>query len=264
MKKLLIGTLALAALLACLMAGGGALAEGVEDFLGIWVADGAAAEIWREKDDLFCRIVFMEAEADESRVWDYSGCGYDAEENALQCGCVTRTRERLDPLWDTLIEDDWSLNDMPFSRFDRTEDGLRFSDDELEAPVDFTRLGEGPAGPRDGALAFLGRWAGEGATLRVEDHGVACQFIITARLDDSHSGSWTYTCRYDAEEGRMVSVDVSPRRLITWAADGGYTEEEVGRDPSEAVFTLEDADHLLWSDVTDGDGEDMAFARQAD
>ena len=262
MNRLLIGMLALVALLGCLAADG-ALAEGVEDYLGIWVGDGAVAEIRRENGELFSRIVFME-EDDESTVWDYSSCWYDAGENAIQCGCVIRTRERLDALWDTLVEEDWSLNDMPFSRFDRTEDGLRFSDDTLPAPVDFTRLGEGPAVPRDGALAFLGRWEGEGATLRVEDHGVAYQFIITARLDDDHSGKWAYTCRYDAAGGRMVSVDVSPRRLITWAADGGYTEEEVGRDPSEAVFTLEDADHMIWSDVTDGDGEDMAFARLVD
>ena len=62
----------------------------------------------------------------------------------------------------------------------------------------------------------------------------------------------------------MVSVSVSPRSVITPTEEGGTIEEEVGWDNSKAFFTLTDDGLLLWSDVTDGDGEDMTLERAGD
>jgi hypothetical protein len=59
-------------------------------------------------------------------------------------------------------------------------------------------------------------------------------------------------------------VSVSPRRVITPTAEGGTIEEEVGWDNSEALFTITDGGQMLWSDVTDGDGEDMLLERVGD
>ena len=259
MKKLMSLLLMVAVLLGGAFLWAGAVAEGLDAYLGFWAADGVRAEIWREDDELRCRVVFIRGDED-SDVWAFDNCWYDAEGNAFQCGSVTRTHHHYDALWDTLQETDWSLNDMPFSDFQLSQTGIRFTDEHLESPIEFKRLSEVDDGTWGKTLAYVGRWSCEGTTLRVEDYGVAWLFTVAVPLDGGRTGKWTYTCRYDADGERMVSVDVSNRRLITPTADGGAIEEEVGRDDSKAAFTLEGGS-LTWTDVTDGDGEDMTFTR---
>jgi len=244
-----------------------ARAEGMDDYLGIWVADGVTAEIRREDDaeaGLECRIVFMEDGSDDSDVWTYNGCWYDREENCLQCMNVVREHQHYDDIWQVLEESDWSLNDLDFSRLDRTEAGLRFSCDALDAPVDLVRLEEAGEWARGGELAYLGLWRSDSATLRVEDLGPAYLFTARVPLGNGATGKWSYTCRYDSFEKRMVSVNVSARSVITPTEEGGTIEEQVGWDNSEAFFTLTDDGQMLWSDVTDGDGEDMTLERAGD
>ncbi len=262
MKRILCPLLMVAVLLCGAFLGAGAEAGGVEAFLGFWTADGVRAEIWREDDELRCRVVFIRGDED-SDVWAFDNCWYDAESNVFRCGSVTRTHHHYDTLWETLQETDWSLNDMPFSDFQVSGAGIRFTDDNLEVPIEFKRLDGADGGTWGKTLAYVGRWTCEGTTLRVEDYGVAWLFTVAVPLDGGRTGKWAYTCRYDADGERMVSVDVSNRTLITPTADGGAIEEEVGRDDSKAAFTLE-GERLTWSDVTDGDGEDMAFSRVDD
>ena len=267
MNRLLNLVLSFVLLLGSFSGGCTARAEGAEDYLGIWAADGVTVEIRREDDaeeGLECRIVFMEDGSDDSDVWIYNNCWYDGEENCLQCMNVVREHQHYDDIWQVLEASDWSLNDMDFARFDRTEDGLRFSVDVLDAPIDLVRPDEAETWTRGAALAFLGRWRGDDATLRVEDLGPVYLFTAWVPLGNGATGKWSYTCRYDATEGRMVSVSVSPRSVITPTEEGGTIEEEVGWDNSKAFFTLTGDGQLLWSDVTDGDGEDMTLERAED
>ena len=252
--------IALTLLLGCLAFGACGRAEANDAYTGIWVADGVTAEIWHEDGEPQCRVVFL-GEDGESVIWAYSGCWYDKDNGTLLLNGVTRTREHLDPLWDTLTETEWSYNDMCFATMETTESGIRLRDDDKKKTVDFVRLDGAETGERGDALAFVGRWENESVALRVEDHGVAYLFEIIAPMGGGSRCKWSYTCRYDAKQGRMVSVDVSNRRVITPTQEGGTIEEEVGRVYSEAVFTLDNPDQLVWSDVTDGDGEDMAFGR---
>lgn len=267
MNRLLNLVLSFVLLLGSLAVSFTARAEGMEDYLGIWVADGVTVEIRREDDaeaGLECRVVFMEGGGDDSDVWTYSGCWHDEEADCLQCMNVVREHQHYDHIWQVLEASDWSLNDLDFSRIDRTEAGLRFSADALDAPVDLVRLEEAGEWIRSEELAYLGRWRGEDVTLRVEDLGPAFLFTARVPLDNGATGKWSYTCRYDSTEGRMVSVSVSPRNVITPTAEGGTIEEEVGWDNSKALFTLTDDGRMLWSDVTDGDGEDMTLERVGD
>ena len=260
MKKMLCRMLSLALLLGGLALAGAARAEEADRYFGLWVADGVAVEIFRgeEEDQVSCQIVFAKDDSD-SDVWSYPYCWIDGG-GILQCANVTRRHLRYDALWEILEETDWSLNDLAFARFEPTETGLRYTDDGLDAPIDLVRLGEDKEGRRSAALAYVGKWKNESSTLRVEDCGVAYLFTVTVTLDEKHDGRWVYTCRYDADGGRMASISVSPRRLITYTQDSTI-EEDVGYDNSKAVFTLEGGSLRMTSDVTDGDGEEMTFER---
>ena len=213
MRRLLIAALVLAMTL------GSALAE---DYRGIWVGDGVAVEIWREDSALQCRAVFTEGDVAES--WDYGAC-YE-HNDGLECFGITRTRERLDDIWNVLEELSWSMNDICFAGFEPSEDGLTFTNEEMDAPLTLTRLDDTAKDPRSRALAFVGRWVGEDVSVRVEDHGVACLFTVTVPVEADVDWRWTYTCRYDPDIGRMDSVNVSPRKVITREANGDITEIE--------------------------------------
>ena len=236
MKRFLIAAFVLAMTL------GFALAE---DYRGIWVGDGIAVEIWREDDALQCRAVFVEGDVGE--VWDYSTC-YE-NNDGLECFGITRTRERYDATWSALEELSWSMNDICFAGFEPTDDGLIFTDEEMDAPMTLTRLDEAAQDPRSRALAFVGRWVGEDVSVRVEDHGVACLCTVTVPAEADVDWRWTYTCLYDPDSGRMDSVNVSPRKVITREPNGDITEIEEDIYAEPASFTLENG-RLLCDDGT--------------
>lgn len=253
MKKHLYRILAVGLLLVCL--GIGARAEGANDFCGIWVAEGVTVEIWIEDGEAQCRAVFLK-DGGEAIIWAYSPCWYSQEDHALECPGVTRTRERLDGLWNTLEELDWSINDMCFSGFELSGDGLVFTDELLDGPIILARLSEADA--RSEALAYLGLWTDGTSEVRAEDHGVCYLFTVTTPVDAVTDHRWTYTCLYDPDTGRMMSVSVSPRRIITHEADGGTVEIEEDDDAGEAAFTLEEGGQLIVSGLT---GNRVTFER---
>ena len=255
MKKGLI--LLIAAVL--LLGGLAALAEAPGDYCGLWVADGLAMEIvYGEEDGYCCHAVFTR-DSGEADVWDYTSGWYDAEEDALLCRNVIRTRERLDPIFDTLEELDWSLTDLGDASFRLTEGGLEFADEALDAPIALKRLDA--SDPRAGALAYVGRWAGEAAGLEVEDHGVCCLFTVTVPVDAVTSHRWTYTCLYDEEAGRMASVSVSMLTVITQEEDGTAEVDEIN-DAGNAAFVMKDGNRLVWMSGTSAG--DVVLERLAD
>lgn len=236
----------------------GAEASREADYCGIWVADGISVEIWREDGALRCRAVFSDG-GEACDIWAYSTCLYDEAGDALQCFGVTRTRERFDSVLGSIEELDWSMDDMSLAGLRLSEDGLRFADDKLDAPVVLTRLDRAERSRRNEALTFAGLWTGEACALRAEDHGACYRFTVTLSADGVTSRQWSYTCFYDPEGGRMASVGVSPTRIITREADGGTVETEEDTAAGDAEFILEDGNRLIWRDVTNG-GE-TAFDR---
>lgn len=231
-----------------------------ERCLGIWVSGGITVEIRREGEAIQCRAVLTDG-GEESDIWEYAACLYNESEDILQCYGVTRTRERFDSLLDDIDALDWSSDDMSLVELRLSEEGLLFSDDGLDAPVLLTRLNDAEATERNEALAFIGLWTAESAALRVEDHGTCYRFTVTVPIDDVTSHRWSYICLYDPDSGRMASVNVSPRTVITREADGGTVEVEEDFVVSDAEFILEDGNRLVWKETAGG--TETAFERSA-
>ena len=253
MKKR-VGSFLIALLLACVLAFAGAeapLEPAYKSCLGIWASDGIAMEIWQEDEMIQCRAVLTNC-CEECDVWEYATCVYDDTEDVLQCYGVTRTRERFDSLLDDIDELDWSTDDMSFAELRLSEEGLLFSDDGLDSPVVLTRLSDVEVTKRNEALAFVGHWTGESAALRVEDHGTCYLFTVTVPIDDVTSHRWSYTCLYDPGSGRIASVNVSTRTVITREADGRIVEIEEDYVSGDAEFILEDGNRLVWRDMASG------------
>ena len=248
MKRTMNLVLALVLLAICFAFG--ARAEALEDYCGTWAADGAAVEIWTEDGEGQCRAVFVD-DSGEAEIWQYGSCCRDESAPGLQCLSVTRTRERLDPLFDSLEELSWSMNDFATASLELSNGSLLFTDETMDAPIALTRLDDAPASERTRALAYLGKWSGEAGELWVEDHGVCCQFTVTVPVDEVTRHRWTYTCVYDAESGAMETRSISPLGIITLEADGTSEVEEYN-DAELATFTLRDGG-MIWSALDVGE-----------
>ena len=247
-------------LLVFTLASATAFAGAEAGYPGIWVADGIAVEIWREDGATQCRAVFWDG-GEESEIWEYSTCFYDEAEDKLQCFGVTRTRERFDSVLGSIKALDWSMDDMNVAELRFSDDGLRFTDDKLDAPIVLTQLNKAERSRRNEALAYAGLWAGESCGLRAEDHGACYRFTVTLSMDSVTSHRWTYTCLFDPDSGRMASVGVSPMRIINLEADGGTSEVEEDNAADDAEFILENGNRLIWRDVTSD--EETVFDRDA-
>lgn len=250
-----------AIMLACstAFAGAGKFREtACERFLGIWVAEDLALEIWQADEAWQCRAVITDGN-EEIGIWEYHVCVYDEVKDTLRCCGVTRTRERFDSVLDVIDELDWSMDDMSLAELRLLEDGLLFIDDELDAPVVLTRLSEAEGTERNEALAFVGLWNADSATLRAEDRGICYRFTVTVSIDDKTDSQWAYICLYDPDSGRMASVNISPRTVITRMANGDTVEVEEDFSPSNAEFILEEGNRLIWKDMAGN--ETVGFKR---
>lgn len=262
MKRVFIIMVAFMLAFAVAFAGAEAPREAADErYLGIWVADGIAVEIWRENEVNQCRAVLSDG-SEESDVWEYLSCAYDEAEDALQCFGVTRTRERFDSLLDDIEELDWSMNDLSLAELRLSEGGLLLADDALDTPVALTRLSDAEATERNEALSFVGHWTAGSAALRVEDHGACYLFTVTVPTGGATSHRWSYICLYDPDGRRMASVDVSPRTVITREADSVTSEAQEDFIASDAEFILEDGNRLVCKDLVDG--TETVFERSAD
>ena len=250
-----------AIMLACstAFAGAGKFREtACERFLGIWVAEDLALEIWQADEAWQCRAVITDG-SEEIGIWEYHVCVYDEAKDTLRCCGVTRTRVRFDSVLDVIDELDWSMDDMSLAELRLSEDGLLFIDDELDAPVVLTRLSEAEGTERNEALAYVGFWNADSATLRAEDRGTCYRFTVTIPSDDETSYRWIYTCLYDPYIKRMASVNISPRTVITHIANGDTIEVEEDFAPSSTVFILEEGKRLIWKDMAGN--ETVGFRR---
>ena len=245
------------ALLGCLALCAFAHAETAEDYPGVWVADGIAAEIWIEDGELCGRAVFTEGD-DNATIWDYHTCWYNDADACMECAGITRTIEHYDWLTEDVEELDWSLNDLSFASFRFSEGSLVFMDDALDAPIALKKLSDADAGDRTDGLAFVGRWTAESAELRVEDHGSCYMFTVTVPVDAVITHRWTYTCLYDPDSRDMNSVRISPLRVITLEEDG-TSEIDDFNTAGAASFAFVDADRLAWRQTEDG--SEIAFER---
>ena len=238
MKKtayLILALALLAGLLAC------AHAEGASDYCGVWVAKGMAVTIWTESDETHCRAVRTDGSGNAD-VWQFHTC--IVQKDTLTCGGVTRTREHFNSRTGAIEELDWSLNDLNFASFQLLDGRLLFTDEVLDNPVTLTRLTQ-DGSKRAEALRFVGLWKGKAGDVRLEDHGTCAVATVTVPVDEKTAHRWSYTCTYDAKDQRVISVSVSPLRVITKVSDGTVEVEE-DNDAGSAAFSLEGEDSLVW------------------
>ncbi len=119
--------------------------EGKADrFLGGWMNDDFNMYIRVEDEEIFCCLSRID-EAGDIVCWEFVPCGYVEEDDSLFCPTCIHYRERIDMEAHEIVQEDWSLIGLGFTRFafGEDEDTLVGSDiPEIEGALEFRRTSD--------------------------------------------------------------------------------------------------------------------------
>ena len=265
MKKLLC------VLLALVLAGLSAMAvaepeapdqELIDRFEDVWVDGDYAVEIWYDDGYFNCSAVRSNGE-DDSDVWTYETCVYDAEQDALVCSGGER-------YFDHYVGDEF-ISDLVASDLTAS---FAFNDDERLVWTDSEGLCEGLALQRlfdaeeeeywQAAGIFMGRWQCDRCTIEISPEDEYVQVLIYWGGSASETMEWVYTCLFDEYENTLTSVGEATMTDVIYGEDGELESAEPLYTDGAAVFSLDDDGCLIWDDQKEQRGEGMAFERLED
>ena len=260
MKKWLCMLLALLLALAT-----GALAEAepdadvIERFEDVWVGDDFAVEIWYD-GGFHCSAV-LSGEDDAGDVWEFGGCAYDAEQDALICEDGTRYAQAFDEageLQSTVAGE----NLTAVLAFD--ENGsLVFDDSEgicggwaLQRLFDAEEQEYWKA-----AEVFIGSWQCGRCNVEISPEEDDLKVLIYWGNSATEVVEWVYTCQFDEAENTLTSFGEASKTLVTFGEDGELVSAEEAYRDGAAVFRFDGNGCMVWEDAKENAGDGLTFER---
>ena len=261
MKKRLCLLLALLLALAT-----GALAEPepeadvIERFEDVWVGDDFAVEIWYEGGAFHCSAV-LSGEDDAGNVWEFGGCAYNPEQDALICedgARYTQTYDAAGELESTLAADQLTA----VLAFDEN-DNLVFQDSEgLCGSYALRRLFDAEEEAYwEAAEVFIGSWQCGRCNVEISPEEDDLKVLIYWGGSASEVVEWVYTCQFDEYLNTLTSFGEASKTLVTFGEDGELVSAEEEYNDGEAVFRFDGNGCLVWEDAKENAGDGMAFER---
>ena len=260
-----------AMIIAALCLSGVVLAEAAtvtaHDFLGEWVNQDGTANIditahgEDEVDGYVVNVQLDDAEGEaDYTVWAY-GCVWDEEAKAL-ASVFRFAGTGVYATGEEEITDDSA--DYADARFTFDDEGKLVWDDANETADEGMQFQhtigwvdpdyEGPG------AHFVGEWNDERMSIVVKATMEDYEVTVTGSGGAFSGAYWVYTCDYDADTDTLVSNgEVASMVEYTYSEDGEDYSEEVVYEDGEAVFSLNDADQLIWEDKKENAGEGRAF-----
>ncbi len=264
MRKLLCVLLALAlpGLTAALgepMAPDQALIDRFED---VWVDGNVAVEIWYDDGFFHCSAVRGDG-GDDSDVWTYETCVYDAGQDALVCEGGERY---LDHYENGELASERVAEGLTATFAFNDEGFLIWYDSEgLFENLALQRLSDAEQAEYwEAAKAFLGTWQCDRATIEISPAGEDVQVLVYWGGSAFETSEWVYTCVFDEYENTLTSVGEATRTDVVFDESGEQQSADVLYTDGSAVFRLDGNGCLVWEDGKENAGDGMAFERVDD
>ncbi|MBR2698949.1 MAG: hypothetical protein IKE76_10195 [Clostridia bacterium] len=268
MKKILCVLTALAMLLCGLaLAEAGAPDSAVIDrFSDTWVDDYIAVEIWYEEEDgaFHCSAVKGDG-GDESEVWEYGSCAYDAATDSLVCADGVRARESYDEAADAPKSETLAEGLTAEFRFAEGEDRLLWVDSEgLAADYRLARLSDAEEADYQEAQSYVGRWVCERAAIDIADTGDDTYGVSVVWGNSAFDQTeWHYACLFDINRHLMYSSEPGTKEIVGCDENGARNVLSTEYGDGAATFALDDG-MLIWDDAKEHVAEGMRFERGVD
>ena len=113
------------------------------------------------------------------------------------------------------------------------------------------------------AAAYVSTWVAEDGDWRIEayDEDDGIKLGIVHALGDSKEDVWEYSAALNPEKDALTTVPLG----LHYRQDTVTSEwVEIYYEDGDAVFTLNDAGMLLWNDLKEDAGKDLAFLKIGD
>lgn len=268
MKKFLCALMTLALLLSGL-----ALAEAgrrdaavIDRFTDTWVDDYIAVEIWFEEEDgaFHCSAVKGDG-GDESEVWAYGTCAYDAESDSLVCAEGVRTRETYDEAAQATKSEVLAEGLTAKFRFAEGEDRLLWDDSEgLATDYRLARLSDAEDEDYLEAQSYTGRWVCERAAIDIAGNGDVYDVHVVWGNSAFDQTEWHYTCLFDINRHLMYSAEPGTKEIVGTDEDGTAKVLSTEYADGAATFAIDGEGMLTWDDAKEHAAEGMRFERGVD
>nr|AHF24440.1 hypothetical protein [uncultured bacterium Contig99] len=249
-------TMILCALVAlALICGAAAEPDPAAGLLGVWACDDALLTVASGEDGLTVYIL-RDDSVTERVEWFYPGAAYDEESGGLRCSANgVELRTAYGPGGEEgVAEQVYADGSAVFAR--DGGDGLVWTDLREEPAVEtaFARALPIPE-------AFEGAWvAQDGSILYIVPVGERALCLLWNR---DFTVRWLYSAAvYSPAENALVTLAVGAKTRIEIDGEtGAYKTYEHEYTGGRAVFALEGADRLLWTENAAGGGDAVAFDR---
>ena len=265
MKKwislLLIGAIALL---------GFAVAEGsdaavdekiIDRFSDTWVDGGMAVEIWYDEGAFHCRAT-LDMGNDETNVWHYDSCRYDAGKDVLVCEAGRRALEHYDEAAKEMKSEQAAGDLTAEFCFDGGEKLLWNDSEGLARGFELQRLEAAEEAEWKAAQAFVGRWGCGRATIDItERENGSFGVEITWGSSAWECAEWNYACAYDGIKGEMRAYEPGVKAVVTYGEDGEVASRVTEYEDGAATFSIDGDGMLIWNDAKENAGEGMRFER---
>lgn len=110
------------------------------------------------------------------------------------------------------------------------------------------------------AAGFEGNWACGRATIEMIWEEEGFRVAVAWGSSAAERTEWEYNCTYDADSHSVKSVlNNGTKTECVYDETGTMTSFKTVYEDGEAVFTLDGENHLIWKDLKEDAGKDMAF-----
>ena len=106
---------------------------------------------------------------------------------------------------------------------------------------------------------YSGVWQCDRASIEIVWEEEGYRILIHWGSSAWECTEWEYSCYYHEDDNTLVSMPFGIRKELVYSDDNELPEITVVYEDGDAVFSLDEEGHLIWTDLKENMGKDMQF-----
>ena len=106
---------------------------------------------------------------------------------------------------------------------------------------------------------YSGVWQCDRASIEIVWEEEGYRILIHWGSSAWECTEWEYSCYYHEDDNTLVSMPFGIRKELVYSDDNELPEITVVYEDGDAVFSLDEEGHLIWTDLKENMGENMQF-----
>ena len=106
---------------------------------------------------------------------------------------------------------------------------------------------------------YSGVWQCDRASIEIVWEEEGYRILIHWGSSAWECTEWEYSCYYHEDDNTLVSMPFGIRKELVYSDDNELPEITVVYEDGDAVFSLDEEGHPIWTDLKENMGENMQF-----